>query len=321
MSAAGMPWGTPPAAVAWGGLMPSDPAAAAAAAAAAAGGSTPAMGMVLPYPAMLPWPHLKGCWPPSACPSHDPSSLAQHHHVGMSRQRRQQRRSEEQAKAKVAVTATTTPPPSEPLDPATPPRTPPQPLRRGGPTGADACDYNCMTPEMVTPEKHQATPGTDRGSSDSPLGDCEDENASSLGHQDSWTSWRLEASDVCDVITSVDARRLVEERSLMGALVQPETSEERRVRLQRTFATMVPGGAAASRALVVLLEMLVDAKGVPVPLSDAKRSLRWKALWSRELGSMYTFLRRSCRAFLAYEHSCVSLREPMNHDDVASLIA
>eukprot|EP01061_Rhynchopus_euleeides_P041871 TRINITY_DN73185_c0_g1_i1.p1 TRINITY_DN73185_c0_g1~~TRINITY_DN73185_c0_g1_i1.p1 ORF type:complete len:286 (+),score=79.91 TRINITY_DN73185_c0_g1_i1:219-1076(+) len=175
------------------------------------------------------------------------------------------------------------------------PCTPPDVFRRGDVPMQDD-DSQCITPEVVTPEESRKRPsqGTPK-----------------------WTEWRLEADDVTDVITTEGARRLVMERASLQ-----RDSADHHARVSRIVASLQSSNfctrehVVAKRALKAIITVLINAPHPNVPLTDIKKSLKWKTTWVRELGSLYSFIRRSGRNFLAYNNGMVSLLEPLTAEDL-----
>ena len=169
----------------------------------------------------------------------------------------------------------------------------PTPMRRGYDMEIDDDTVQGLTPEAATPDANQReeTP--------------------------SWMSWRLQDEDVTDVITSESARRLVMERASLEREGADQEARAKRIRANLQNANFCTREHfIAKRALKAILAHIIMSDTPDIPLTDVKKALKWKTTWARDLGSLYSFIRRSGKNFLAYSNGVVSLLEPLMLDDL-----
>ncbi|KAJ9463320.1 hypothetical protein DIPPA_26904 [Diplonema papillatum] len=65
--------------------------------------------------------------------------------------------------------------------------------------------------------------------------------------------------------------------------------------------------AAAQKAVTAIVGVLLAAPDYTLPLAAVSKVLRWKAAWWRDLGSLYSFVRRTGRDIFTYRHAEVGL--------------
>eukprot|EP01063_Lacrimia_lanifica_P002376 TRINITY_DN11241_c0_g4_i1.p3 TRINITY_DN11241_c0_g4~~TRINITY_DN11241_c0_g4_i1.p3 ORF type:complete len:246 (+),score=108.55 TRINITY_DN11241_c0_g4_i1:69-806(+) len=160
----------------------------------------------------------------------------------------------------------------------------------------------CITPESLTPDQSQKT---------------QNSVSDTVATEESWMSWTLQEEDVVDVMTSAAAREVDVERTVGFAKEQCLGVLVKGMFQNTNWCGRDP--AVAKRALCAIFTLLIKTPEQTLPLAAVNKELKWKTRWWRDLGSLYSFVRRTGRDFFSYHNADLGMLLPLTTNDVAFL--